>query len=141
MTTSNCVVFDRNVLISALLFEHSIPARAFFGVLRQGTVLISLDTLQELQNVIKRKKFDKYVTAEERDAFITLLTTTATLVEIDERIQASQDSKDDKFLEVAVNGSASCIVTGDPDLLVLHPFRGVVIITPALFLSDDMTSE
>jgi uncharacterized protein len=97
--------------------------------------------LQELQNVIKRKKFDKYVTAEERDAFITLLTTTATLVEIDERIQASQDSKDDKFLEVAVNGSASCIVTGDPDLLVLHPFRGVVIITPALFLSDDMTSE
>jgi uncharacterized protein len=141
MTMSRRVVFDTNVLISALLFEDSIPARAFFGVLRKGTVLVSLDTLQELQSVLKRKKFDKYVTVEERDVFVTLLTTTTTLVEIDERIQASQDRKDDKFLEVAVNGVASYIVTGDPDLLVLHPFRSIAIVTPAAFLSDDVTSE
>lgn len=141
MMTSDRVVFDTNVLISALLFEHSIPARAFFGALRQGSVLVSLDTLQELQNVIKRRKFDTYVMTEERDVFITLLTTTATLVEIDERIQACQDSKDDKFLEVAVNGGAACIVSGDPDLLVLHPFRGIAIITPAVFLSANVTSE
>lgn len=87
--------------------------------------------------MIKRKKFDKYVTIEERDAFITHLTISALLVEITERVRASQDSKDDTFLEVAVNGRASYIVTGDPDLLVLHPFRGIEIVTPADFLSAE----
>ena len=44
------------------------------------------------------------------------------------RIQACRDPKDDKFLELAVNGSAEVIVTGDKDLLVLDPFRGISII-------------
>lgn len=40
---------------------------------------------------------------------------------------------DDKFLELAVNGRADPIITGDTDLLVLNPFRGIPIITPAAF--------
>jgi putative PIN family toxin of toxin-antitoxin system len=139
--TSKRVVFDTNVLISALLFENSTPARAFFAALRHDSILVSLDTLQELQTVIKRKKFDKYVTIEERDTFITLLTTSALLVEITESIRASQDSKDDKFLEVAINGQASYIVTGDPDLLVLHPFRNVNVVSPANFLAAEYPTE
>lgn len=41
---------------------------------------------------------------------------------------------DDKFLELAVNGHADLIVSGDADLLALGPFRGIPIITPATFL-------
>lgn len=56
------------------------------------------------------------------------------LVPINYRIRACRDPKDDKFLELAVNGSASLIITGDKDLLALDPFRGIGIITPAGFL-------
>ena len=48
--------------------------------------------------------------------------------EIQEKIQACRDVKDDKFLELAVNGNADVIVTGDADLLVLNPFREIEII-------------
>jgi putative PIN family toxin of toxin-antitoxin system len=56
----------------------------------------------------------------------------AELVPITERIAACRDPKDDKFLELAVNGHADLIVSGDADLLALNPFRGIPIITPAV---------
>ena len=43
---------------------------------------------------------------------------------ITERVAACRDPKDDKFLELAVNGRADLIVSGDADLLVLDTFRG-----------------
>ena len=49
-------------------------------------------------------------------------------------MQACRDSDDDKFLELAVSESAACIVSGDKDLLVLSPFRGIPIMRPAAFL-------
>ncbi len=56
------------------------------------------------------------------------------MVAISERIAECRDPTDDKFLELAVNGRADMIVTGDLDLLVLNPFRGIPIIEPAAFV-------
>jgi predicted nucleic acid-binding protein len=50
------------------------------------------------------------------------------------RITACRDSKDDKFLEVAVTGHATHIVTGDEDLLALNPFLGIQIVSPKVLL-------
>ena len=58
----------------------------------------------------------------------------AELVTITERIAACRDPSDDKFLELAVNGHADLIVSGDADLLALNPFRGVPIVPPATFV-------
>ena len=115
-------VFDTNVLVSALLFDESTPARAFFAALRQGEVL-------------GRKKFRRYVTEAERERFLRSLLREARLVEIREKIQACRDPKDDKILELAVNGDADCIVSGDDDLLTLGPFRGIHILTPSAFVN------
>jgi uncharacterized protein len=57
----------------------------------------------------------------------------AELVTITERVTECRDQNDDKFLELAVNGHADVIVSGDADLLVLDTFRGIPIITPAAF--------
>lgn len=57
------------------------------------------------------------------------------MVDIQWRCAACRDPKDDKFLHVAVNGEAEAIITGDADLLALHPFHGVEIVTPADFLA------
>ena len=52
-----------------------------------------------------------------------------------QHVQACRDPRDNKFLEVAVNGRADILVSGDKDLLALHPFRGIDIITPADYLT------
>jgi predicted nucleic acid-binding protein len=57
-------------------------------------------------------------------------------VAIIERIAACRDPNDDKFLELAVNGRADLIVSGDRDLVALNPFRGIPIVTPAIFVQD-----
>ena len=127
-------VFDANVAISALLFEHSKPGQVFRLALEQHVILISLPVLTELIEVLSREKFERYILPQERDRFVEALVREAQLVEITEEIQACRDPKDDKYLELAVNGAATCLISGDEDLLTLHPFRGISIITPDEFL-------
>jgi uncharacterized protein len=57
-------------------------------------------------------------------------------VDISFPIRACRDPRDDKFLEVAVYGHADLILTGDADLLALHPFRGIAIVAPAKSLGN-----
>ena len=130
------IVFDTNVTISALLFTDSVPGRAFIRALEQGTILVSVALVGELSRVLGRGRFDRYVTRDERDEFLESLIRESNLIEITETIQVCRDPKDDQVLELAVNGGASCIVTGDADLLVLNPYRGIEIITPAVFLKS-----
>ena len=121
-------VFDTNVLVSGLLFAESKPAQAFFLALQTGVLLTSLAALHELSTVLHRPKFAKYLTIEERDQFLDRYTRASLTIDITETIQLCRDPKDDKFLEIVINGRAAYLVTGDPDLLVLHPFHGIPII-------------
>jgi uncharacterized protein len=57
-------------------------------------------------------------------------------VPIGERVELCRDPRDDKFLELALAGRADLLLTGDADLLALHPFRGTAIVTPAAYLDD-----
>jgi putative PIN family toxin of toxin-antitoxin system len=127
-------VFDTNAIVSALLFENSKPAQSLRYVLANGQVLLSLDLLEELNEVLGREKFDRYVTSEEREEFLETLVERSVLVEITENVQECRDPKDDKVLELALNGEAQYIISGDKDLLVLHPFHDVLVITADEFL-------
>ncbi len=129
-------VFDNSALVSALLFEQSVPGQAFYSALDRGKILVSRATFAELNEVLARQKFDRYLTREEREQFLALFLNEAILVEITEEVRVCRDIKDDKFLELAVNRQARCLVTGDQDLLVLHPFCGIPILTPAKFLES-----
>ena len=51
------------------------------------------------------------------------------------RVTDSRDDKDNKYLELALAATAETIVSGDQDLLVLNPWRGVRILTPADYLA------
>ena len=133
MPNKRCV-FDTNVIVSALLFEESKPGRAFYTALDAGEILVSLPVVSELNEVLGRKKLDRYVRKEERERFLGALLLKANLVEVTERIRACRDPKDDRFLELAVSGEAGWIISGDRDLLELHPFRGIPILTPDEFL-------
>lgn len=136
MTVRARVVVDTNALVSRLLLPDSTPGRAVRKAAEAAQLLISEATLDELAEVLARAKFDSYVTVADRQSFIRLLGRIAELVPIIHRVQACRDPRDDKFLELAVNGRADVIVTGDKDLLGLDPFRGISIITPAAYLEQ-----
>jgi putative PIN family toxin of toxin-antitoxin system len=128
-------VFDTNTLISALLFEHSTPGRALLQALRLGEILLSQATLEELAEVLQREKFDRYVTTAQREEFLEALVERANFIEATEEVRVCRDTRDDKFLELAISGEASYIISGDNDLLSLHPFGDVAVVTPAEFLA------
>jgi hypothetical protein len=127
-------VFDTNVFVSALLLPDSKPRHALDMALREGRVLVSFATLAELHEVLSRKRFRRYVDEEDVRSFIAALTREAQWVDVEVQIQACRDPKDDKFLELAVSGHGTHIVTGDSDLLALNPFRGITILPPHRFL-------
>jgi uncharacterized protein len=127
-------VFDTSVLVSALLLNKSKPRLALDFALRKGEILLSFSALAELYDVVSRKQFRRYIQEEDIRRFLAALTREAQWVDINVQIVACRDPKDDKFLELAVCGQAEYIVTGDADLIVLHPFRGIQILTPSAFL-------
>lgn len=134
MANQSRLVFDSSVLVSAAIFEGSTPGRALAMGMERRSILLSLATLHELTEVLERPKFGRYLTAEKKDRFVGALIRSSTFLEPSESIAACRDPKDNKFLEVAVAGQAAYIVSGNEDLLVLNPFRGIRIVTPAEFL-------
>lgn len=104
------VVFDTNVLISALLLKKSVSRQALDTAIQYGTVLISAPTITEFKVVMQRKGFDKYITEQERADFLIALVRDSILVQTPETVKACRDPKDDKFLDLAVHGAAKCIV-------------------------------
>jgi len=127
-------VVDTNVLVSAAAFPASVPRQAASRVLRQGVLLLSEATLDELREVLSRPKFDRYVSSEDRALFLAQLKGVADIVPIVQLVRECHDPTDNKFLEVALNGRADVIITGDTDLLGMNPWRGITILSPAHFL-------
>lgn len=134
MRTQQRVVVDTNVFVSRLLRFDSIPGRAAERAIHDAIVLVSSATMMELAEVLAQAKFDRYVSIEQRLQFIRLIAHTAEFVPVIHSIRECRDPKDDKFLEVGLNGRADVIVTGDADLLAMNPWREIAIVSPATYL-------
>jgi putative PIN family toxin of toxin-antitoxin system len=81
-----------------------------------------------------RPKFDKYVSTGKRLLAISTFERKSQLIQVSIKVEICRDPKDNKFLELAVEAGAACIITWDKDLLVLNPFEAIPILTPADFL-------
>ncbi|AFY60856.1 putative toxin-antitoxin system toxin component, PIN family [Synechococcus sp. PCC 6312] len=127
--SSERFVVDCNILVSAALSKVSVSRQGLNKVIQSGTLLFSQATLTELELVLSRPKFTRYITPLERQLFIFQVVQTAEIVSIDCQIQACSDPKDDMYLELAVSGKATLLLTGDRDLLTLNPYQGIPILT------------
>jgi uncharacterized protein len=129
-------VIDTNTLISAFLFTHSTTTLAYNKAKRLGKISASLETFNEFCNVLVRPKFDKYISLETRLTIIDEIKELLVFREISETIAVCRDSKDNKYLELAISANASCLISGDKDLLGLHPFRGIPILNAFDFINN-----
>jgi uncharacterized protein len=132
----NLFILDANIFVSAIISNQSKARQAFDRAADTGIILMSDPVFLEISEVLLRPKFDRYIDRAKRQNFIEDLLKIVNFVEINQQISECRDPKDNKYLELAVCGGAKLIVTGDNDLLVLHPFRRITILNIQDFLEQ-----
>ena len=121
------VVFDTNILVSALVFPGGRAEAALLRIMEEhDQLLLSKPILDELLGVLARK-FSR--DAEELARAAVLLSELALTVRPRQKLRVVQDDPDNRVLECAIAGRADAIVTGDSALLELGEFRGVRVIS------------
>jgi putative PIN family toxin of toxin-antitoxin system len=130
------LVIDNNVLISAALLNNSIPDLAFKKAKAAGILLSSTDTVKELSRIIIKEKFNKYTSIETRLEFLLEFKELTTNILVIHNVTICRDPRDNIYLSLALSGKADAIITGDADLLTLHPFCNIPIVTPKFFLDE-----
>jgi uncharacterized protein len=129
-------VCDNNLIVSAMISPQGTAARVYDVLFAKGEILVSTPLLLELLAVAARRKFDRYMALSLRMAFVDAYALACDRVHICHSIDECRDPKDNMLLELALSGHADLIVTGDKDLLGLHPWRGVAILSPADYLES-----
>ena len=127
------VVFDTSTLVSAVLRPGSVPRQAFLKAVAEAELCASASTLAELESVLGRDKFDRYLERETRQQSVALYHRHARLFPVSESEERSlqepcRDPRDNKFLALALACSADAIISGDEDLLGLNPYRGIAVV-------------
>lgn len=86
-----------------------------------------------------RKKFDRYLPGDVRAEFVAMLRRYLHLFDVSATDEAEvapscRDPKDNKFLAHSSVCGTAALICSDADLLVMHPWQGVPIITPGAFV-------
>ncbi len=132
------VVFDTSTLVGAVLRPTSIPNMALHKAFQSFAVCASPETLEELRIVLERDKFRRYLDLDQCLEFFVTYSRAIVLFDIlplGEATPPCRDEKDRKFLELAMVCKAEWLISSDEDLLCLDPWRGIPIVTPAVFLA------
>ena len=125
-------VLDTNVLISAALTPAGRPRKVVDSIRdARGALLFSEETFGGLRTKFHRSRFDRYVSRDARWLFLAQLEAVSEWVSIVGAKLGCRDPADDMLLETALLGGADCLITGDRDLLLMSPFQGIPILTPA----------
>jgi putative PIN family toxin of toxin-antitoxin system len=126
------IVIDTNIWISYLL--GGLLQRIDEKILsKEIKAVVSDETLKELSEVLSRPRFKNIFTAERIKELFSLLDSYAIVVSPSQKVSACRDEKDNFLLEVALEGKADYLITGDEDLLVLNVFHNTKIVRPKDF--------
>jgi uncharacterized protein len=128
-------VIDANTIVSAALNPNGQPRRAIAAARARGTIALSELVYGEIAAVLGRPKFARVLTDDRRREILELLVAAAFWTEPKDKVEDCRDAKDNRYLELALAAGATVIVSGDEDLLVLDPWRGVRVLPPAQFLA------
>jgi putative PIN family toxin of toxin-antitoxin system len=128
------IVFDASVIVSAALKADSVPERALLRAEEADIIALSAA-------VLARPKFADAIPRERRERLLGSVRGTAIWFAPAQRVADCRDPKDDKYLELALAAGAEIIVSGDDDLLMLDPRRGIRILRPADYLAMTRSSD
>ena len=130
-------VLDANVYVSAFVRPEGPPGQIVERLLRDRAfeLVLSAEITEEVLQALAYPKVLKSArTKVEPDLWFEDIVMLAEFV-TDQQIESvSRDPDDDKYIAAAIEGRASFVVSGDPDLLDIKEHQGVRIVTPRAFL-------
>jgi len=134
------VVLDANQFVSAVLVPAGHPAQ-ILAAWRRGEfdLAISPPIIAEVRRVLLYPRLQREHGWDEAqvDSFLAGLLATATITPGEMEVQAvPDDPTDDKYVACALEAGADYIISGDEHLKRLGSYRGVQIVSPAVFLRD-----
>jgi putative PIN family toxin of toxin-antitoxin system len=140
------VLFDTSTLVGAALRKDSVPYLALYKAFALDELYISKGILEELNVTLHQKRFDRYVSIESRDNFLSTVSHEGHLFPVTPSDIAGiyprcRDVNDNHILALAQVAEVAVIVSSDSDLPVLNPWNGIPILTPAEFLAQAENSE
>ena len=128
------VVFDTNILVSALVFPGGRADIALRRIIEERyQLLLSRAILDELLGILSGK-FSRE--AEELAHVAVFLSDLSTTVKPRRKFAVLADEPDNRILECAVSGGADAVVTGDKAILALKTFRKVKMLSLRAYLED-----
>jgi putative PIN family toxin of toxin-antitoxin system len=111
------VVADTNVLVRALINGVDSSPLLQLWQTKQVQLVVSTETLAELASVLTRPKFQRYFTADNVTALLTLLREHGEWMVVNSHLSLCRDPKDDVFLNLAIAAQADYLVSEDHDLV------------------------
>ena len=129
------IVLDTNALISAAILPSSITRQCLDVAVEHFELVVTAETWGEFETRIKRQHLLRYFDNERhRDEVIATFNRVVQHVDSHSIVTDCADADDNKFLALALDSGATLIVTGDKDLLALHPWRGIEILKAGDFV-------
>jgi putative PIN family toxin of toxin-antitoxin system len=130
------IVLDASALVSAAIGRGSVPYRAVRHAFAQDRVAVSEPMMAELLGVFARPRLARFLLPDLREEVLALIDRFGVFFAPVDRVTDCRDAKDNIYLELALAAGAATIISGDADLLVLDPWRGVRILKPAAYLAE-----
>ena len=131
-------VLDANVYVSAAIRPEGPPGQLVERFLRTSAfaIILSPAIVEETLKALAYPKVKKYLRAEvDASTWFEAIVVLADLVPGEYAIDGvSEDPDDNKYVAAAVEGRATFVVTGDPDLLEVEQHLGIRIVRPREFL-------
>ncbi len=124
------VVLDTNVLLAGLVSESSLSQKVVDALQDRRLIpLLSLSVIAEYRAVLFspaiRNRFESLTTARVELALQRLRYIGETVSTVGVRFEFRRDPRDAKFIELAIAGAATYIITLDADLLSLPGGRTI----------------
>ena len=114
-----------------------IPYQALKQARATDTLAMSQPVFDEVFDVLHRPRLARFVDADLRADLLDQLVSGTFWFEPAVVVTDCRDATDNKYLELAIAARARTIVSGDQDLLVLHPWHGILILRPAEYLARE----
>jgi len=128
------VVVDTNILVSFAIRPKPEFEKLFDYLAVHGVTLVSEETIAEIFAVLSREAFRPYITQESAIDYVEWYAGISESVALTEHVAVCRDPNDDKFLALAVEGKANCIISGDSDLLDIVAYEDIPVYRAAEFL-------
>jgi putative PIN family toxin of toxin-antitoxin system len=127
------IILDTNILVSFLITKEydKLDSKIFAGKI---LLLFSDKLIDEFISVVQRPKFKNLFSPDNIEVLVNFFLDNGLLIDVESHVDLCRDQKDNFLLNLAIDGKADYLITGDKDLLVLSSIGGARIITMPEFL-------